>query len=226
MLLDTPFRKMIWNSHQHLRRREFYFDAVPVSRGEGTMQHDPERAISLQSMFINIYNVIYTHLTTPTIRSQIQWLRMSYIGKSYRWDKRVILWESVLKYKFSRDTFCFHNGKQATLSVLTCTSIPGGAASMLTSDPIGIYDGAETVHSLSLMSQKHDIQIYMLRSLGIADPHCGEIIGVQMENVEDTGGLVKSIGRDSATSTTRFCFSQHNLHVHVTKWKKYQVLIL
>ena len=217
---------MIWNKNHARERHRHYFKMVPVVPGKGTMQHDPQHPITLQSRIVNIFNVIYTHLTTPTIRSEIEWLRTSYMVKSkYICNNQMRLWDAVLKYKFSRDTFCFHNGRQCTLTVLTCTSIHGGTTSLLLSDVIGIYDGTETRHSLSLMSQQHDTQIFILRALGIADPNCGEVIGIELTNVEDSGGWVKSVGRDKATSSTRWCFSRHNHHIHTILWKKYQVAL-
>ena len=187
------------------------------------MKQTPLEMFSLQSRVLNLYNVFWTHLTTPSIRASMQMLRASFVGKTRHRFKRVTLWDYLIKYRFSRDGFVFSNGRPCQLSVLTCTSIHGGCTSIHTSDPVGIFLGAETTYNLSLLTQMHDVQMNIARAFGIVDPVSGAVIGLYSVSSEDSKSWAQGMGRDIAKSNSRWCFTQYGHEIHMNQWKRFIV---
>lgn len=173
----------------------------------------------IKSKFISIYDVIFLQLSIPSIRNNMHFLDC----ESHQIDYQ---WEQLIKFKYHRDGFKLQNGRQMILSTLTNCSVwhcenSGSVTSIL---QIGDYE--ENRLNLAKHSQKHDIEITLLRIFGIPNPSTGKLHGVFIANVEDTSSLEKSIGRPSAVGKWRWLWSKFSSKEHVEEWDKFHVMFI
>ena len=130
-----------------------------------------------------------------------------------------IKWNAIMKFKLSRDGFVFNLGSRTNILItLTNCSIWSVGSSRNCTSIVGLINSDEDRFTLSLVSQKLDMELMYLHILGLVCPRTGKNIGIVCFNVEDTASLEKTFGKDCASGAHRWHLSIQNKIKHHQQW--------
>ena len=173
----------------------------------------------LNGKYVSILETILMQLSTDSIFDSMQFLSV---------EDRLgfIKWVAMMKIKIHRDGFVFNLGSRTNMLIIfTNCSIPNGGSSRNCSCIIALINSDEDRFTLSLISQKVDMELLYLNILGVVCPRTGRNVGIVCFNVEDTGSLEKTFGKDCASGAYRWHLSVQNKIKHHYQWFTYHLPI-
>lgn len=181
--------------------------------------HDDFVHYDLNGKYISIIETLFLQLSTDSIFECMEFL-------SVEDALDFVKWCAVMKIKLHRDGFVFNlGGRMNILITLTNCSIIHGGASRNCCSIIALINSDEDRFTLSLVSQKLDMELMYLNILGLVCPRTGRNIGIVCFNVEDTGSLEKTFGKDCASGAFRWHLSMANKIKHHYQWFTYHLPI-
>lgn len=164
--------------------------------------------IGLKGFIMSLFEILLIQLSMPSLYSSIKWLQIKNRGG-------LIKWALYLTQKIQRDGFLYYLKKRRNLLITqTLCSLSNMANSRNACTVIGLFELDENRWNLSNISQRIDMMIHWLNIFGIVCPQTGRNIGVFSTNVEDTGSLEKTLGKDHGKGYWRWCFSRFGNIIH------------
>lgn len=167
---------------------------------------------NLNGKYISVIETLFLQLSTDSIFECMHFL--SAIDA-----QDFIKHRFVMKFKIHRDGFVYNLGSRSNMLItLTNCSISNVGNSRNCTSIIALIDSEEDRFTLSLISQRIDLELMFLNILGFVCPKTGHNIGIIGLNVEDTGSLEKTFGKDSASGSYRWHLSIQNKIKHHQQW--------
>ena len=168
-------------------------------------------AFRLNGKYISLIETLFLQTSTDTIFECMHFLQADIDG--FR------KWDIFMKGKLQRDGFQYNlKSRRNILITFTNCSVWNVGNSRNCCSIIGLIDSDEDRWTLSLISQRLDIELIYLNILGFVCLRTGRNMGVVITNVEDTGSLEKTFGKDCASGSYRWHLSRANNQVHHHQW--------
>ncbi len=180
-------------------------------------QNDPANVFPINAKYFSIYQTLLLQVGTETIRGCMHFLTCRDVNSN------VTVWDGLIKAKIHRDGFRYSHGRINILATLSNCSIWNCENSRNTCSIISIGDFDENRFNLHLFSQRQDVETLLLRVFGLPDSKTGWLLGCYVVNVEDTGSLEKSVGKDSSKGQWRWLWSKYGKKIHHDGWLSYHV---
>ena len=167
---------------------------------------------SLNGKYVSIIETLFIQLGIDSIFECMHFL--SVID-----EMGFIKFGAIIKFKLHRDGFVFNLGSRRNILItLTNCSVWNVGSSRNCTSIIGLINSDEDRFTLSLVSQKLDLELMYLHILGLVCPRTGRNIGIVCFNVEDTASLEKTFGKDCASGAYRWHLSIQNKIKHHQQW--------
>ena len=161
---------------------------------------------------ISMIQTLFLQTSTDTIFECMHFLRAEHENGFRKWDV-------FMKGKLQRDGFQYNlKSRRNILITFTNCSVWNVGNSRNCCSIIGLIDSDEDRWTLSLISQKLDLELMYLNILGFVCLRTGRNMGVVITNVEDTGSLEKTFGKDVASGSHRWHISTANNQIHHHQW--------
>ena len=168
----------------------------------------------LNGKYMSLIQTLFLQTSTDTIFECMHFLKAETKNECIKWDV-------FIKGKLQRDGFQYNlKSRRNILITFTNCSVWNVGNSRNCCSIIGLIDSDEDRWTLSLISQKLDIELMYLNILGFVCLRTGRNLGVVITNVEDTGSLEKTFGKDCASGSHRWHISRENNQVHHHQWLK------
>lgn len=173
----------------------------------------------INGYYMSIIQTLFMQLCTDSIYDSMHWLTAKDVTQFIKYDVFIVC-------KLQADGFVYNLGLRSNMLVtLTNCSVSNVANSRNSCSIIALIDSAEDRWTLSLMSQNLDLELMYLNILGIVCPRTGKNVGVVCTNVQDTGSLEKTFGKDRASGRFRWHLSRENSKIHHHQWFRTHVPI-
>ena len=190
-----------------------YIDSYQA-RGEQRCTYVPKPiSYNLNGKYVSIIQTLFLQLSSQHIYDSMHLLKVT-INKS-----NFIKWDCVMKFKLQRDGFQYNlKSRRNMLITLTNCSVWNVGNSRNCCSIIALIDSDEDRWTLSLVSQRLDIELMWLNIIGFVCLRTGRNVGIIAFNVEDTGSLEKTFGKDVASGRYRWHLSKFNAQTHHHQW--------
>ena len=180
----------------------------PISSWVTPLPQRQHTIVSLQGFIMSLFEVLLIQLSTPSLFESIKWLKV-------HTRAGLIKWQLYLTEKLQRDGFLYYLRKRRNLLITqTLCSLKNMSNSRNACTVIGLFELDENRWNLSNISQRMDIMVHWLNVFGIVCPVTGKNIGVFTTNVEDTGSLEKTLGKDKGKGVWIWCLSRFGKIAH------------
>lgn len=167
---------------------------------------------NLNGKYVSIIETLFIQLGIDSIYESMHFLNVID-------EMGFIKWNAIMKFKLHRDGFVFNLGSRSNILItLTNCSIRSVGSSRNCTSIVGLINSNEDRFTLSLVSQKLDMELMYLHILGLVCPRTGKNIGIVCFNVEDTASLEKTFGKDCASGAHRWHLSIQNKIKHHQQW--------
>ena len=168
---------------------------------------------------MSVLQILFMQLATDSIYKQMRFM-------SVKDTEYFVKYNDLMIISIHEDGFQYNlQSRRNMLITLTNCSVSNIANSRNCCSIIGLIDADEDRWSLSLIRQRIDLEILWLHILGFVDLRTGHNIGIICTNIEDTGGLEKTIGKDCASGSWRWHISKHGAKKHHQQFNTYHLPI-
>ena len=181
--------------------------------------HNIRHLEDLNGKYVSIIQILFMQLCTDSIYKSMHFLCV-------KDNSGFIKWKYLLKFKLQCDGFVYNlKSRSNILITLSNCSVRHTENSRNCCSIIALIDAPEDRWTLSLVSQNLDLELMYLNILGIVCPRTGKNIGIICFNVQDTGSLEKTFGKDGASGLHRWHLSRENYKIHWQQWFRSHVPI-
>ena len=152
---------------------------------------------NLNGKYISVLQILFMQLATDSIYNCMDWMKV-------KDEIDFIKWNDIMILSMKKDGFQYNlQSRRNMLITMTNCSVRNIGHSRNCCNIIGLIDTDEDRWSLSLVSQQIDMELMWLHVLGFVDIRTGRNVGIICTNVEDTGSLEKTLGKDCASGSWR-----------------------
>ena len=177
------------------------------------------KKFKLNGKYMSVMQILFMQLATDSIYKQMRFM-------SVKDNTDFIKYNDLIMISIHEDGFQYNlQSRRNMLITMTNCSVSNIANSRNCCSIIGLIDTDEDRWSLSLIRQRIDLEILWLHVLGFVDLRTGRSVGIICTNIEDTGGLEKTMGKDCASGSWRWHLSKHGANKHHQQWKLYHLPI-
>ena len=192
---------------------------IMTPKPQQSLRQQNARNKEFRGRYFSLREAIGYQLAHPHFANAMHFMRMVDPGAGLH------IYDQFIKIKLARDGFLFKNHRCSFLSCFSNCSIRHLENSRNNCVLMAMGDFTENRLNLSQVCQYQDIETHLARLFGFIDPRNGCLVNVLAVQVEDSGCMEKSLGRDKASSGKwRFLWSSLPRLVH-NEWKTTHVPI-
>lgn len=177
--------------------------------------------VNLNAVHYSMFKLLILHLSTPSIRKSMHWLRIA--RDDILQTRPILVSDHCIIIKICRDGFVLSMGRSMEMTIMINCSVRGLHNSKQHADVVSLASCEENSYNLYMLSQQVDKEAFALSAFGVPDPESGHLIKIISLSIEDSVSAQYGFGRAKSSSNWRWLWSKFGVEQHWHSWTKYKL---